>query len=144
VKHHTLEELQNLGAVEPVYPHPLVSRDARLTRWADLLDMVSNSRLSTLHETEYQPAITRRALRADGSPISVAFKDPMLRAAGLENDTYGEAKRFFELSDRQLHHVTCYCRFGETVTGAEAARQVRAAVGSPKGWFAQLRAIFTR
>jgi hypothetical protein len=138
VKHHTREELQNLGAVESTYPLALMSRDARLARWAELLDLVSDVRLSTLRETEYQPAIARRSLRADDSPISVAFKDPALRAAGLEGDTYGEAKRFFEMSDRQLHNATCYCRFGGTVTGAEAARHVRSVLGSRKSWFAQL------
>jgi hypothetical protein len=50
-------------------------------------------------------------MRGDGSPISVAFEDPVLRAAGLENDNYGEAKRFFELTDGQLHEIICYCHF---------------------------------
>jgi hypothetical protein len=30
-------------------------------------------------------------MRSDDSPISVAFEDPVLRAAGLENASYGEA-----------------------------------------------------
>jgi hypothetical protein len=60
-------------------------------------------------------------MRSDGSPISVAFADPVLRAAGLENDSYGEAKRFFELTDRQLHKIICYCHFGATVNAATAA-----------------------
>jgi hypothetical protein len=41
----------------------------------------------------------RDALRATDSPISVAFADPILRAAGLKDDTYGEAERFFEITD---------------------------------------------
>jgi hypothetical protein len=142
VKHHTLEELQSLGAVKPTYPDALDSRDARLQRWAELLEQVADVRLSTLRETEYQPAIMRRCMRADNSPISVAFNDPDLRAAGLESDTYGEAKRFFEISDRQLHDTTCYCHFGDTVRGSEAARGVRAAVGPNMGWLGRLRAVF--
>jgi len=39
--------------------------------------------------------------------FSVAFNDPVLRVAGMKNDTYGEAKRFFELSDMQLHSIVC-------------------------------------
>lgn len=142
MKHHTLEELQSLGKVEPDYPLSLMSRDARLERWAELLDQVSLCRLSTLRETEYQPAVARRSIRADNSPISIAFNDPALRAAGLAGDTYGDAKLFFEMTDRQLHDATCYCHFGSTVSGAEAARHVRAVVGSGTGFFARLRAFF--
>jgi hypothetical protein len=54
-----------------------------------------------------RPAGARAAMRSDSSPISVAFADPVLRAAGLENDSYGEAKRFFKLTDRQLHKIIC-------------------------------------
>ncbi len=142
MKHRTLEELQSLGKVEANFPHSLMSRDARLERWAELLEQVSSSRLSTLRETEYQPAVARRAIRADDSPISVAFKDPALRAAGLAGDTYGDAKQFFEMTDRQLHDATCYCHFGSTVSGAEAARHVRHAVGNGTGLFARLRTFF--
>ncbi len=38
-------------------------------------------------------------MRSDHSPVSVAFSDPVLRVAGLSDDTFGEAKRFFELED---------------------------------------------
>lgn len=141
MKHHTLEELQSLGTVQADYPGSLMSRDARLERWAELLEQMSTCRLSTLRETEYQPAIARKNIRADDSPISVAFRDSELRAAGLGGDTYGDAKQFFEMTDRQLHDATCYCHFGSTVSGAEAARHVRHAVGSGTGFFARLRSF---
>ena len=44
----------------------------------------------------------------------MAFNDPVLRAAGLRDDSYGEAKRFFELTDRQLHWLVCYCHYGQS------------------------------
>ena len=50
----------------------------------------------------------------------------LLRAAGLEDDTYGEAKRFFELSDRQLHKIVCFCHFGTALSAGETARYIRA------------------
>jgi hypothetical protein len=79
-------------------------------------------------------------MRSDGSPISVAFEDPVLRAAGLENDSYGEAKRFFELTDHQLHRVICYCHFGETLSAATAAHYIRAVpTRNQPGIFARLR-----
>ena len=82
-------------------------------------------------------------MRDDGSPISVAFEDPVLRVAGLENDNYGEAKRFFELTDRQLHEIICYCHFGATVSAVTAARHIRAAIaGRQPGMFARIREAF--
>jgi hypothetical protein len=79
-------------------------------------------------------------MRADGSPISVAFKDPVLRAAGLENDSYGEAMRFFELSDNQLHKIICYCHFGASVSAATAAHYLRKLIARQL-MFARLRSM---
>ena len=67
-------------------------------------------------------------MRSEGSPISVAFEDPILRAEGLENDSYGAAKRFFELTDWQLHEIVCHCFVGASMRSARAARYVRAAM----------------
>ncbi|MDZ4226342.1 MAG: hypothetical protein U1C66_02540 [Patescibacteria group bacterium] len=109
-----------------------MTRKQKLERWAELLDVKTGQRLNTLHGTEYQMGLTREDMRADNSPISVAFKDPVLRTAGLRDDTYGEAKRFFELTDWQLHDILCYCHFGSTMTAETAARGVRAAnTGKP-------------
>jgi hypothetical protein len=104
---------------------------------SQLVDVASST------ETEYQPARERAAMRADGSPISVAFEDPILRAAGLENDSYCEAKRFFELTDHQLHRVIYYCHFGVTVNAATAAYHIRKALtGKQRGVFARLHEMF--
>ena len=143
MKHQTLEQLQIVAAVDQGYLRNAMSRSERLERWAELLERNPDRRLSTLHQTEYQPARGRAAMRSDGSPISVAFADPVLRAAGLENDSYGEAKRFFELTDRQLHEIICYCHFGATVSAATAARHIRAAIaGRQPGIFARMREAF--
>jgi hypothetical protein len=139
MKHQTLEQLQIVADVDQGYLRQAMSRSQRLERWAELLELNPDRRLSTLHQTEYQPARARAGMRGDGSPISVAFEDPVLRAAGLENDSYGEAKRFFELTDRQLHEIICYCHFGATVKAATAARHIRAALtGRQPGMFARL------
>ncbi|GLS36214.1 hypothetical protein GCM10010869_18030 [Mesorhizobium tianshanense] len=143
MKHQALEQLQIVAKVDQDYPRQAMSRSERLERWAELLERDPDRRLSTLLQTEYQPVRARAAMRGDSSPISVAFEDPVLRAAGLENDSYGEAKRFFELTDRQLHEVICYCHFGATVNAATAARHIRAALnGRQPGMFARLREAF--
>jgi hypothetical protein len=143
MKHQTIEQLQIVAEIDQGYPRQAMSRSERLERWAELLERNPDRRLSTLPQTEYQPVRARVAMRGDGSPISVAFEDPVLRAAGLENDNYGEAKRFFELTDRQLHEIICYCHFGATVTAATAARHIRAVrTGKQPGVFARLHAAF--
>ncbi len=143
MKHHAIDELQIVAEVKQDFPRRALTRSERLERWAELLERNPQRRLSTLHETEYQPARVRATMRGDGTPISVAFEDPVLRTAGLENDSYGEAKRFFELSDEQLHKVICYCHFGATVSASTAARHIRAMlVEKQPGLFARLRQIF--
>jgi hypothetical protein len=143
MKHHELEKLQVIAEVDQDYPNHAMSRSQRLERWAELLEQNPTRRLTTLHQTEYQPIRARGVMRADGSPISVAFEDPVLRAAGLENDSYGEATRFFELTDNQLHKVICYCHFGASVSAATAAHYLRKLIARQL-IFARLRNMLVR
>lgn len=143
MKHQTIEQLQIVAEIDQAYPRQTMSRGERLERWAELLERNPDRRLSTLPQTEYQPANARAIMRGHDTPISIAFEDPVLRAAGLENDNYGEAKRFFELTDRQLHEIICYCHFGATVNAATAARHIRAAIaGRQPGMFARMLEAF--
>lgn len=139
MKHQTLDQLQKVAEIS-TDNRPAMTRAERLERWAQLLERAPDRRLATLHQTEYQPIRTRETMRSVGSPISVAFEDPVLRAEGLKDDSYGEAKRFFEVTDGQLHEIVCYCHYGETVSAATAARHVRAAIsGSKPGMFARMQ-----
>jgi hypothetical protein len=142
MKHRELDELQVLARIGQDLPH-LMPRDRCLQRWVELLEGDPHRVLSTLHETEYQPARARAVLRCDNSAISVAFDDPLLRGVGLQNDTYGEAKRFFQLSDRQLHNIVCFCHFGTTVSAAKTAAYIRAKhITKGQGIWARLCSIF--
>ena len=143
MKHQTLEQLQVVAEVDQHYSRQTMSRNERLERWVQLLVRDPERRLATLHQTEYQPASARAIMRGDDTPISIAFHDHVLRGAGLKNDSYGEAKRFFELTDGQLHEVICYCHFGETVSAATAARHIRAALaGRQPGMLARMHEAF--
>ncbi len=126
MKHQSIEQLQALAEIRP---GPAMTRTERLERWAELLERDPERRLGTLSGTEYAPSGARQTMRASGSPMTVAFDDLNLRAAGLADDSYGEAKRFFELSDRHLHDIVCNCHFGSAVRAGNAARRVRAAIG---------------
>jgi len=118
------------------------TRSERLQRWADTLERFGPARLHTLWRTEHALREARDGSRAENSPLSVAFADPVLRSAGLADDSYAEARRFFQLTDYELHWVVCYCHYGETLSAEVAARQVRAlAQRQPYrvgGWLARM------
>ncbi|AWC25425.1 hypothetical protein CO731_04922 [Aminobacter sp. MSH1] len=135
MKHHSIEQLQALADVHMLLP---MTRTERLERWARLLEHQPDRRLGTLAGTEFAPRAERIAMRVPNSPLTVAFEDPAFRSAGLADDSYGEARRFFDLSDGQLHDIVCYCHLGDTVRGATAARRVRAAIGL----WTRIRAFF--
>jgi hypothetical protein len=142
MKHKTREELQQVAAVHPSQARPALTRSERLERWADVLERDPDERLSTLHGTEYVDRTTRDEMRNVRSPFSVAFADPVLRAAGFSGDTYGEARRFFELTHGQLHDIVCYCHHGATIRAGTAALRIRAAASKPPrpSLFARLQA----
>ena len=117
-----LTNTENIHVIDP----QKLSRGDRLERWAMALERLGEARLRTLRETEHQPHDERLRLRADGSPLTIAFEEPVLRSAGLTDDTFGEAARFFNLSDWELHNVLCYCHFGDTISAREVATRVRA------------------
>src|SRR3954462_11957660 len=105
---------------------PGLSRRERLERWAELLGREPGRRLRALHGIEYGTPYERLTCRADGSPLAVAYADPVLRAAGREGDTVGDAAEFFNLSHEQLHDLLCFCHHGGTVSASTASAQVRA------------------
>ncbi|CAN7726170.1 hypothetical protein LJR098_003601 [Rhizobium sp. LjRoot98] len=143
MKHHELDQLQYLAQINQHFPQQIMSPEDRIRRWVEVLEGQSHQVLSTLRETETQPAAARAVMRSNNSAITVAFNDPILRASGLENDTYGAAKEFFQLSDGQLHHIVCYCHFGTTVSAAKTARYIRTQhVDKPKGIWGRLRRMF--
>jgi hypothetical protein len=104
----------------------LLTRPERLERWAELLEREPLRHLRTLEGTEWQLQAQKFSMRADGSPLTIAYNDPVLRAAGLKSDTLGDAMRFFELSEHEAHDVVCYCMHGRTIEGRAASRAVRA------------------
>lgn len=143
MEQYALDQLKTIAKVSTTCKRREMTRRERLERWAESLEHSPRPFLKTLHETEYRPMADRLALRDDDTPISVAFADPILRAAGMENDSYGEARRFFKLSDHQLHDLVCFCHFGERVSATTVARRLRNMADSkPGGFFAQLRAFF--
>ncbi|RWG60919.1 MAG: hypothetical protein EOQ64_00345 [Mesorhizobium sp.] len=139
MKHQTLDQLHAVADINPLVP--LTTRTEKIERWAELLERNPLRCLAALTGTEYLYPGMREEARAAGSPLTVAFEDPLLRASGLQSDTYGEAKRFFELSDWQLHEVVCNCHTGATMQASWAAGRVRRIVTGNR-IFAWLRSRF--
>jgi hypothetical protein len=102
----------------------LAPRD-RLERWAELLER-HPACLRAIPDVEQGSRRAREARRIDGSPLTVAYQDPVLRAAGLGGDTIGDAAGFFGLSQAQLHHLVCGCRHGPTLEPQVTALELRA------------------
>lgn len=123
--------LSEVRSIAEILPNPLrfdpMSRRERLERWAETLERQHGRNLRTLFEIEYARPAEREAIRADDSPLSVAFDDAQLRAEGLSGDTIGDAMAFFGLTATELHAILCYCRNGETMAADVAAMRIRVA-----------------
>jgi hypothetical protein len=125
MEHKSLAQLQALADVQPAEASVSMGREQRLSRWIDRLEADPERRLRALHEIEYLSPAQRRECRADDSPLSVAYADPVLRSAGLTGDRVGDCTDFFELNDDQVHHAFCSCHVGIRLSSRRAARRLR-------------------
>jgi hypothetical protein len=121
MQYQSLEQIANEA---DICPTPTLSRHDRLERWAETLAR-QPAPLHAIPEVEYGPKRERNARRADHSPLTVAYDDPLLRASGLRGDTIGDAAEFFGLSHAQLHYLVCSCHHGLTMDPQATAAQVR-------------------
>ena len=116
--------MEQIASEADVFTIPSLSRRDRLERWVEALARQS-AQLRAIPEVEYGPRREQDARRADHSPLTVAYEDPVLRSAGLRGDTIGDAAEFFGLSHAQLHHLVCYCHHGLAMDPQATAAQVR-------------------
>jgi hypothetical protein len=121
MEHQPLNELRSIADVQLAS----MTRRERLERWVELLDREPLRRLMSLGEIEFRPRAERHMMRADNSPLTVAFEDPVLRAEGLTGDRLGDAIKFFELSEGQAHRVLCSCLNGQATQARTFAARVR-------------------
>ena len=119
------QSLEQIALEADVHPGVGPSRRERLERWVELLEQRPHRRLSTIEGTEFGSRREREAKRADHSPLTVAFEDPVLRAAGLRGDRIGDAVGFFELSHGEAHRLVCSCHHGRTVSPGTVAARLR-------------------
>ena len=122
MQHRSVERIA--GEADVLAPACL-SPHGRLERWAEVLER-QPARLRAIPDVEQGGRREREARRVDQSPLTVAYADPVLRAAGLRGDTVGDAAAFFGLSQAQLHHLVCGCQHGPTLEPQASAVELRA------------------
>ncbi len=100
------------------------ARQQRLERLAEILE-AHDSTIPLLTRMEYAPWHERPYLREDRSPLSLAFQDEGFRRQGLGGDRLGDIMDFFELTEREAHHLLCYCHYASSVTSVMVAERAR-------------------
>ncbi len=124
MEYRTRDDISTIAQV--LQPASLrLSRNEKLLRWAAALDTLAGQPLQALRRLEFLDPRERPAVREDNSPLTVAWKDPLLQAEGLSGDTLGAAQSFFELTDDQVHYLLCDCHFHGTLTATMVAARLR-------------------
>ncbi len=127
----TYVEIESASSLPLVESRPRIRptvRQRRLERLAEILEQHDDT-VPLLSRMEYAPWNERPYLRADRSPLTIAFEDEGFRREGLSGDRLGDIIGFFELTDREAHHLLCYCHYASSVTSkmvAERARELAA------------------
>ncbi|MBM3518424.1 MAG: hypothetical protein FJX56_11280 [Alphaproteobacteria bacterium] len=133
MEYRSLQDIRRIAQVRSASASPRLSRRARLERWAELLERHPERRWQSLFQTEFLPESERRAAGVDGSPLSVAYADPLLQEEGLASDRMGDAIAFFRLSEWDAHRIVCYCHYGRTMPAGVVASQVRSVIRDTSG-----------
>jgi hypothetical protein len=124
MEHKPLSELETIANVERAET-VFLTREQRMERWIEALEAQPNRPLRPLYEIEYSPLDERRECRANNSPLTVAYEDPVLRAQGLQSDRLGDCMDFFGLTEHQMHYAFCSCHVAFNFKGKQAAERLR-------------------
>jgi hypothetical protein len=104
----------------------VLSRSERLERWASVLEESRCATLNPFRDVEFFAPSLRAGFQVPNSPLALAYRDPVLRRAGLASDRFCDGAEFFGLSNRQAHRILCSCGYFGRMMPTEVARRVRA------------------
>ena len=126
MEYRTIREIKGVATVTRLYAPPM-SRRQRLERWAAALEANPAQPIKPLVRVEFLPRQERMLMRRDDSPLTIAFRDPVLREEGLAGDSLGGAMKFFDLTDHEAHYLVCDCHYhgGIAMTPENVAKRVR-------------------
>ena len=125
MEHKQLDQLRSVADVQAPDAVRPMTRVERIQRWIELLERDPTRRLHAIPEIEYMLPGDRPHARADDSPLTIAFEDPVFRAQGLASDKLGDTMRFFELTESEAHHAFCSCLGGHMMDSSAFARRLR-------------------
>lgn len=143
MEQRTIAEVAKTAQVFSTAEAARALRRERLERLARLLE-AHNGPVQMLTQIEYLRRAERLLLRHDGSPLTIAYNDPVFRAQGLAGDRLGDAMAFFSIDDREAHHLFCDCHYRAGVSSNVIASQVRSVAQRPtmgEVWTKVTRAI---
>jgi hypothetical protein len=124
MEQRSVESLRGIAEVHLVPPPP-PDHAQRLELWAKALEHRGLEPVRLFHQLEFMPRSEWESLRVEDSPLTIAFNDPSLRAAGLQSDRLGDAMAFFNLGERDTHRMLCSCVHGAAMSASRAAGIVR-------------------
>ncbi len=130
MEQRTIAEVAKSAQVFKTAETARAQRRDRLERLAQLLEQ-HDGPVQMLTQIEYLRRAERLLLRRDGSPLTIAYNDPVFRAQGLAGDRLGDAMTFFALDDREAHHLFCDCHYRTGVSSQVIAGQVRSVAQRP-------------
>ena len=130
MEQRTIAEIAKSAQVFSTAETARALRRERLQRLARLLEE-HNGPVQMLTQIEYLRRAERLLLRRDGSPLTIAYKDPVFRAQGLAADRLGDAMAFISIDDREAHHLFCDCHYRTGVNSNVIAAQVRVVAQRP-------------
>lgn len=124
MKHQPIDDLKvKAEIISPESRVRKLSRRQRIERWAELLQAHQGT-LRPFIRVEALSRQQRWALRADDTPLALAYGDPVLRADGLRSDRLGDAISYFDLTEHSAHRLLCDCHYRGTMTGANLAARL--------------------
>ena len=119
MEHKKLDQLRSVADVQATGAVRVMTRSERIQHWIDLLEREPSRRLHAIPEIEYMLPSDRPLARADDSPLTIAYEDPLFRAQGLASD------KLAELTENEAHHAFCSCLGGHMMDSSAFARRLR-------------------
>ena len=106
---------------------PVMTRREKLLRFAAIVRSNRDRPFYLYHNLEGYNPEQLNSIGLGESAFAAAAADPILRDAGLTGNSVGDAQRFFELSQHELHEFSCNC--GGEITNDDMANRIERIAG---------------
>src|SRR5262249_15296505 len=126
----TIAEVAKSAQVFSTAETARAQRRERLERLARLLEE-HDGPVQMLTQIEYLRRAERLLLRRDGSPLTIAYRDPVFPAQGLAGHRLRDAMGVFTARGPRTHPLFCDCHYRTGVSSQVIATQVRSVAQRP-------------